>query len=256
MTAALQLSKVTKRFGMTEIIRGVDLEIEQGERHAIIGPNGAGKSTLFNLITGRYAVSSGTITLKGKDITGLQPFQINRLGLTRSFQVTNIFPDLTVFENVRCGLLWSMGYKYSFWQQVARQKKLNEKTEEVLEQIGLLRRKNMLAGVLAYADQRALELGISIAGGADTILLDEPIAGMSHTEAEDAVNLIKRITENRTLVMVEHDMNVIFDVADRISVLVYGEIIATDTPENIRNNKAVQEAYLGTEQDQTETTHA
>lgn len=245
MNSALKLSGVCKSFGLTEIIRNVDLDIHTGECHAIIGPNGAGKSTLFNLITGRHPVTSGSIQLHGRELTGLEPFAINRLGLTRSFQVTNIFARMTVFENIRCGLLWSMGYRYSFWHQVARQRELNERTEQVLDQIGLLKRRNIVAGVLTYAEQRALELGISIAGGADTILLDEPIAGMSHSEAQDAINLIKRITKDKTLVMVEHDMGVIFDVADRISVLVYGEIIATDTPENIRSNPAVQEAYLG-----------
>jgi len=249
-TPALTLSDVNKSFGLTQIIRGVNLDIEKGECHAIIGPNGAGKSTLFNLITGRFPVSSGSIQLHGKEITGLEPYAINRMGLTRSFQVTNIFPNMSVFENIRCGLLWSMGYRYSFWQQMFRQKALNERAEQVLEQIGLHKRRDVIAGVLAYAEQRALELGISIAGGADTILLDEPIAGMSHSEAEDAVALIKRITQDKTLIMVEHDMSVIFDVADRISVLVYGEIIATDVPANIRGNAAVQEAYLGKDEDE------
>jgi branched-chain amino acid transport system ATP-binding protein len=245
MKSALTLQGVTKTFGMTEVIRGVDLDIHAGECHAIIGPNGAGKSTLFNLITGRYPLTAGSIRLHGREITGMEPFEINRLGLTRSFQVTNIFQNMTVFENIRCGLLWSMGYRYSFWNQMSRQREINEKTEQVLEQIGLLRRRNVIAGVLAYAEQRALELGISIAGGAHTILLDEPIAGMSHSEAQEAIELIKRVTQDKTLVMVEHDMGVIFDVADRISVLVYGEIIATDIPERIRSNPAVQEAYLG-----------
>lgn len=245
MSSALTLTGVSKSFGLAEIIRGVDLDIRKGECHAIIGPNGAGKSTLFNLITGRYPLTQGSIRLHGREITGLKPFAINRLGLTRSFQVTNIFANMTVFENIRCGLLWSMGYRYSFWHLMARQKELNERSEEVLEQIGLLQRRDVVAGVLAYAEQRALELGIAIAGGADTVLLDEPIAGMSHSEAQDAVTLIKRITKDKTLILVEHDMGVIFDIADRISVLVYGQVIATDTPENIRGNAAVQEAYLG-----------
>ncbi|MGH1469826.1 MAG: ABC transporter ATP-binding protein [Cellvibrionaceae bacterium] len=250
--SALKLTGVNKAFGLTKIIRDVNLEIEKGECHAIIGPNGAGKSTLFNLITGRFPVSSGSIQLDGTEIIGLEPFAINRLGLTRSFQVTNIFPNLSVFENVRCGLLWSMGYKYSFWQKLSRQHELNQRADQVLEQIGLLKRRDVIAGVLAYAEQRALELGISIAGGANTILLDEPIAGMSHSEAEEAVSLIKRITQDKTLIMVEHDMNVIFDVADRISVLVYGEIIATDTPDKIRENPKVQEAYLGKDDEEVE----
>ncbi|HJN51479.1 MAG: ABC transporter ATP-binding protein [Pseudomonadales bacterium] len=245
MNSILSLTGVSKSFDATEIIRSVDLDIIEGERHAIIGPNGAGKSTLYNLITGRYSVSQGSIRLRGRELAGLQPFEINRLGLARSFQVTNIFSNLTVFENIRCALLWSMQYRYSFWHLVRKQKQLNEESEQVLQQIGLGARKDMLAGVLTYAEQRSLELGITIAGGADVILLDEPVAGMSHTEADQSVELIKRISEGKTLVVVEHDMGVVFNLADRISVLVYGEIIATGVPEEIRNDIKVQEAYLG-----------
>ncbi len=243
--AALSLQGVRKSFGPTEIIRGIDLEVPLGERHAIIGPNGAGKSTLFHLISGKYAKSAGRIALKGSDVSALQPFEINRMGLSRSFQITNIFPRLSVFENVRCGLLWSMGYRYSFWRSVDTERALNERAAEILDQIGLLERCDLPAGVLAYAEQRALEIGITIAGGADVIMLDEPTAGMSHSETEAVVDLIRRVTEGRTLVMVEHDMGVVFNLADRISVLVYGEIIATGTPEEVRGNPAVQEAYLG-----------
>ncbi|MCP3973296.1 MAG: ABC transporter ATP-binding protein, partial [bacterium] len=152
---------------------------------------------------------------------------------------------MTVFENVRCGLLWAMGYKYSFWNFVSRDTELNRRTEEVLESVGLTTRRDFPAAMLPYADQRALELAITIGSGADLLLLDEPTAGMSHSETDQAVELIRKITEGKTLIMVEHDMGVIFDLADRISVLVYGEIIATDTPDRIRKNKAVQEAYLG-----------
>ncbi len=241
----LSLQGVCKNFGATKIIRNVDLDIIEGEKHAIIGPNGAGKSTLFHLISGRYQVSAGTIRFKGEDIHNRPPYEINRLGLARSFQVTNIFPRLNVFENMRCALLWSRGYGYSFWQLLGRQHSLNEEAMHMLEQIGLLDRAKIPAGELAYAQQRALELGIAVAGGADLIMLDEPVAGMSHSEAENAVELIRRITEGKTLIMVEHDMNIVFDVADRITVLVYGEVIATDTPEKIRANRNVQEAYLG-----------
>lgn len=247
MTDALRLSGVTKNFGQTEIIRGVDLSVAHGERHAIIGPNGAGKSTLFHLITGRYAPTSGKIEVNGNDVTGLPAHKISRMGVSRSFQVTNIFPLMSVFENIRCGLLWSMGYKYSFIRQLSRDQQLNQRTDEVLAEIGLLDQRDLEGGVLAYADQRALELGIAIASGAEILLLDEPVAGMSHTEVNRAVELVRRISEGKTLVVVEHDMGVVFDVADRISVLVYGEIIASDSPENIRANAAVQEAYLGGE---------
>lgn len=246
-TPALELVGVQKRFGLTEVIRGVDLTVEQGERHAIIGPNGAGKSTLFHLISGRYAASSGSIRLNGTDVTRMPAYAINRLGLSRSFQITNIFPRLSVFENIRCALLWARGYRYSFWHIVDRRRDLTARGDAVLDAIGLTRRRDQPAGTLSYAEQRALEIGITIAGDAGVILLDEPTAGMSHSETEDAVALIRQVSEDKTLIVVEHDMSVVFGLADRISVLVYGEIIASDTPERIRENPAVQEAYLGVE---------
>ena len=257
-TSALQLVDVHKSFGITHIIRGVNLAVVQGERHAIIGPNGAGKSTLFHLVSGRFALSSGQVLLKGEDITGLPPYMINRRGLSRSFQVTNIFPRLSVFENIRCAVLWSLGYRYAFWRLVERARDVRERTELILEQIKLVARRDVPAGVLTYAEQRALEIGITIAGGAEVIMLDEPTAGMSRSETEHAVELIRRVTVGKTLIIVEHDMSVVFDLADRISVLVYGQVIATDTPERIRGNAAVQEAYLGTaaEQAQAESSHA
>jgi len=243
---AIELREVRKSFGQSHIIQGVSLSIAKGERHALIGPNGAGKSTLFNLVSGRFGVSSGNILLNGEDVTGLQPFQINRKGLSRSFQITNIFHNMTVYENIRCGELWAAGYKYSFWHRVGGLKDVAERTEQVMEKIGLAKRRNVLAGVLSYAEQRALEIGITIAGGANVILLDEPTAGMSRSETEHAIELIRSVTEGKTLIMVEHDMGVVFGLDDRLSVLVYGEILATGTQQEIQCNAAVQEAYLGT----------
>ena len=245
MSAAIELSGVRKNFGRTEIIRGVDFSVASGERHAMIGPNGAGKSTLFNLISGRMSPTGGTILLKGENIAGLRPYEINRRGLSRSFQVTNIFPRLSVWENVRCALLWPMGYKYSFWHGVDSLPELRDRTETILRQINLLDRRHLPAGVLTYAEQRALEIGITVAGGAEIVLLDEPTAGMSHGEAEHAVALIRKLSEGRTLLIIEHDMSVVFNLADRISVLVYGQVIASDEPAKIKQNRAVQEAYLG-----------
>lgn len=242
---ALRLDNLHKSFGKAEIIRGVDLSIGQGERHAIIGPNGAGKSTLFNLITARFPATSGAVHLHGQNLAGKSPHQINRLGLSRSFQITNIFPRMSVFENIRCALLWSMGYRYNFWSLVSRSRALTEAADAILEQINLTARRELPAGVLSYAEQRALEIGITIAGGADVIMLDEPTAGMSHSETDYIVELIRDVTHGKTLIMVEHDMGVVFGLADRISVLVYGEIIATGTPEEVRANPRVQEAYLG-----------
>ena len=246
MTPALTLSAVHKSFGATEIIRGVDLEIDNGERHAIIGPNGAGKSTLYNLISGLFPSSSGRIHLYDTDITDKKAFNINRLGLTRSFQVTNIFARMSVLDNIRCGCLWALGHRYAWWKLVGRLEDVSEQTETILQEIGLWKKRELPAGLLSYADQRALELGIAVAGGAKVILLDEPTAGMNHSEIEQAVTLIRRISQGKTLVIVEHDMGVVFDLADRISVLVYGKIIATGKPEDIRASMAVQQAYLGT----------
>ena len=245
-TPALHLRELRKRFGKTEIIRGVSLSIARGERHAIIGPNGAGKSTLFNLVSGRFASSSGRIELNGEDVTGRRPFEINRKGLARSFQITNIFPRMSVYENLRCATLYALGYRYSFWHRLAGLTDAAQRADEVLQRIGLGGRRDTPAGTLTYAEQRALEIGITIAGGAEVILLDEPTAGMSRSESDRAVDLIRRVTEGKTLVMVEHDMSVVFGLADRISVLVYGEIIATGAPADIRRDPAVQQAYLGT----------
>ncbi|MCK1754891.1 ABC transporter ATP-binding protein [Bradyrhizobium sp. 137] len=244
---ALEVREVRKSFGSIEIIRGLNFSVVAGERHAIIGPNGAGKSTTVNLISGFMAPTSGEVLLNGQVISGLPPFQINRRGLSRSFQVTNVFARMSVWENVRCALLWTAGHRYSFWRNVERLVGVRERTAKIIEDIGLAGRAQVPAGLLTYAEQRALEIGITTAAGANVILLDEPTAGMSHAETERAVALIRRLTEGRTLLIVEHDMSVVFGLADRISLLLYGEIIASGTPDEIRNNARVREAYLGVE---------
>ncbi len=244
-TVALELRDLRKSFGKSEIIRGVNLAVQAGERIAIIGPNGAGKSTLFNLISGRFEPSSGDVLLNGQRINGKKPFEINRLGLSRSFQITNIFPKLSVFENLRCGVLWSLGYKYTFLKFLVDLDDANERAEELMTMIKLDRKRDVLAMNLTYAEQRALEIGVTIGGGANVILLDEPTAGMSKSETGRFVGLIKEVTEGKTLLTVEHDMGVVFGLADKIAVVVYGEVIAFDTPEAVRANPRVQEAYLG-----------
>ena len=246
---AIELRDVRKNFGNTEVIRGVDLEIEPDRIHAIIGPNGAGKSTLFNLMTGLHPLTGGQIYLKGAEITNRTPFDIAKAGLSRSFQVTNIFARMSVFENIRCGMLWTRGYKYSFWRFVNREKELTGACEAIMAQTGLTSRRDVPAGLLSYSDQRALEIAITLASGAEVILLDEPTAGMSRSETTQAVELIRSVSAERTLVIVEHDMGVVFDLADTISVLVYGEIIASGPPADIRSDAAVREAYLGAEAD-------
>ncbi len=246
MTApALELRGLRKSFGKTEIIRGCNLAVSAGERVAVIGPNGAGKSTLFNLISGRFAPTSGEVLLNGQRIDGKKPFEINRMGLSRSFQITNIFPKLSVFENLRCGVLWSLGYKYTFLRFLASLDDANNRAEQLMEMIRLHKKRDVLAVNLTYAEQRALEVGITIAGGANVILLDEPTAGMSREETKRFIELIKEVTVGKTLLTVEHDMGVVFGLADKIAVVVYGEVIAFDRPEAVRSNQRVQEAYLG-----------
>lgn len=242
---ALELKDLRKNFGKTEIIRGINLAIPSGERVGIIGPNGAGKSTLFNLISGRFEPTSGDVLLHGQRLNGKKPFEINRLGLSRSFQITNIFPKLSVFENLRCGVLWSLGYKYTFLKFLADLDDANERTVELMEMVKLDKKRDVLAMNLTYAEQRALEIGITIAGGASVILLDEPTAGMSKSETTRFIKLIKDVTVGKTLLTVEHDMGVVFGLADKIAVVVYGELLAYDVPEAVRANARVQEAYLG-----------
>jgi branched-chain amino acid transport system ATP-binding protein len=242
---AVELKALRKSFGKTEIIRGADLVVAPGERVAIIGPNGAGKSTLFNLISGRFGASSGEVLLHGRRIDGLKPYEIARLGLARSFQITNIFSRLSVFENLRCGVLWSLGYKYAFWKFLAGLTDANARAEQLLHALHLDRKRDTLAMNLTYAEQRALEIGITIAGGASVVLLDEPTAGMSRSETSRFIELIREVTVGKTLLTVEHDMGVVFGLADKIAVLVYGEVIAFDVPDAVRANPRVQEAYLG-----------
>lgn len=243
----LQLRGLCKSFGDTEIIRGVDLDVASGERRALIGPNGAGKSTLFHLISGNLGATAGTVAFEGCDITGWAPQRVNRLGLARSFQITNIFPKLTVFENVRLAVMRQHPQPTAFWRRVDRLPAVREATERLLEQVRLHTRSATLAGGLSYSEQRSLEIAMTVASDPQLILLDEPMAGMSSEETDYTLHLIREVTAGRALLIVEHDMDVVFKLADRISVLVYGQVIATGTPEDIRQHRGVREAYLGEE---------
>jgi branched-chain amino acid transport system ATP-binding protein len=247
LTNILGLKGIHKDFEGLQVLLDINLEVHERERHAIIGPNGAGKSTLFNLITGKYHPSRGKIFLKGEDITGTNPFKLNRMGMARSFQITNIFRTMTVFENVRNAVLSKNRVRYNMFSCLSRMDGINRQTEHVLSEIGLLERKNDVAGELSYGQQRALEIGLAIATDPEIILLDEPTAGMSTEETREAVKLIQRVTEGKTLIIVEHDMEVVFSIADRISVLYYGKVLASGLPSEIRNDQKVKDAYLGEE---------
>jgi branched-chain amino acid transport system ATP-binding protein len=241
----LELRDVHKSFGGTPIIRGVNLAVKRGQRHALIGPNGAGKSTLFNLISGHYVPSAGQIHLNGQPIAGLTPYAINRRGLSRSFQITSLFPRMSVAENLRISVMGRHGFRFSLFRPVRALAQVAAEVDEYLEKLRLTRRRDDPAGALAYSEQRALEIGMALATSPEILLLDEPTAGMSREESAYTVALIRAVTEGKTLLVVEHDMSVVFTLCDQISVLVYGEIIASGEPETVRVNHKVQEAYLG-----------
>lgn len=243
--SAIALTAVTKRFGASEIIRGVDLTVNTGERHALIGPNGAGKSTLFNLISGLIRPSSGEIFLNGRRSDRDAPEMIARRGVARSFQITSLFARLTVFETLRLGVMATHGVRFCFWRTAASRRDVTQDVFALLGDVNLTHRADTPVSELPYSEQRALELAVTLALRPDVILLDEPTAGMSVEEAAQTVALVRRLTAGRTLLVVEHDMDVVFSLCDRISVLVHGRIIATGSPDEIANNESVNEAYLG-----------
>ncbi len=247
--AVLEVRDLHKDFGGLQVLLGIDLSLMEGDRHAIIGPNGAGKSTLFNLITGKYVPTRGKILFDGRDITGLPPHRIARLGMARSFQITNIFRSMTVFQNVRNAVLSRKGIRYQVLSKLSGLSSVNEEVDYILSQIDLLDRKHVLAGELAHGQQRALEIGLTLAMDPKLILLDEPTAGMSSSESRETVELIERVTKGRTLVIVEHDMDVVFRIARHITVICYGKVLASGPPEEIRNDQRVKDAYLGEERD-------
>ncbi len=241
----LEVKNLHKSFGHIKVINGVNLDVPTGQHHAIIGPNGAGKTTLFHLFTGNYAPNGGQIIFNGKDITGLAPHKINRLGLARSFQITNVFPGLTVLENVRAVILSKHHIRFDLFRNVGKMARINQETLDILDQIRLTDKKANLAGELSYGQQRALEVGLTLASDPQMILLDEPTAGMSMDETREAVRLIDRVTKGRTLIIIEHDMEVVFTLADIITVIYYGEVLASGSPDEIRGHPKVKEAYLG-----------
>ncbi len=228
-----------------EVLFDVNLQVKEGERHAIIGPNGAGKTTLFNVITGTYRPSRGHVFFKGRDTTGARPYEMTRLGMGRSFQITSTFDRLTAFQNIRLAVLSKRGIRFQMFCRVDGMEDVTRETDEVLKRINLDRERNMPAGVLSYGKHRSLEISMALATDPELVMLDEPTAGMSRDETHYAVELIRRLTEGKTAVIIEHDMDVVFSLADRITVLHYGQILATGPPGEIRQNQAVKDAYLG-----------
>lgn len=241
----LEVKDLYMDFSGLKVLTGINLSIEKGERHSIIGPNGAGKSTLFNIITGKYRPSLGRIFFDGEDITGLSPYKISRRGLARSFQIINIFPMMNVYQNVRNAILSKEKIRLNTFLRLEKMDRIDQETINVLESLGLIGIKDVLAGELSYGQQRALEIGIALATDPKLILLDEPTAGMTKEETKETVALIQNVTKGKTLVVIEHDMDVVFSIAHRITVLYYGEILASGTPDEIRNSEKVKEAYLG-----------
>lgn len=245
----LEVKDLYMDFSGLKVLTGINLSIEKGERHSIIGPNGAGKSTLFNIITGKYRPSLGRIFFDGEDITGLSPYKISRRGLARSFQIINIFPMMNVYQNVRNAILSKEKIRLNTFFRLEKMDRIDQETINVLESLGLIGIKDVLAGELSYGQQRALEIGIALATDPKLILLDEPTAGMTKEETKETVALIQNVTKGKTLVVIEHDMDVVFSIAHRITVLYYGEILASGTPDEIRNSEKVKEAYLGKKAD-------
>ena len=232
-------------FSGLKVLFDVNLQVKEGERHAVIGPNGAGKTTLFNVITGTYKPSKGKVFFKGKEITGLEPCDLCRIGMGRSFQITSTFNRLTAFQNIRLAILSKRGVRFNLLRKVDKMEAITRETEEVLKRINLIGERNFPASALSYGKHRALEISLAMATDPELVLLDEFSAGMSRDETHNAVALIRKLTEGKTVVIIEHDMDVVFSLADRITVLHYGRILATGTPDEIRRNQEVKDAYLG-----------
>jgi branched-chain amino acid transport system ATP-binding protein len=247
MSHYLTIENIDKIFTGPKVLAGVSFNVEEKERHAIIGPNGAGKTTLFNIISGKLAPSSGSIQFKGREISNQPPHKLNRHGIARSFQITNVFPDLSVFENIRTGVRSQYGMRYHFLRRPDHNQAINAKAHTIAAEVGLQDALDVPASALSYGQQRSLEIGITLSTDPELILLDEPTAGMTREETESATKMIDRVTSGLTLIIIEHDMDVVFSLADTISVLHHGTILTTGRPDEVRSDQRVKEAYLGEE---------
>ena len=241
----LETKSICHDFSGLQVLMDVNLEVQEGERHAIIGPNGAGKTTLFNVITGTYQPSEGQVFFKSKEITGLPSHKLVRLGMGRSFQITSTFTWLTAFQNIRMGILSRRGIRFNFFRFLDKMDDVTRETDAVLKRINLDGERDIPANMLSYGKSRSLEISMALATDPDLVMLDEPTSGMSVDETHNAVALIRRLTEGKTMVIIEHDMDVVFSLADRITVLHLGGILASGPPDEIRDNQAVKDAYLG-----------
>jgi branched-chain amino acid transport system ATP-binding protein len=241
----LKVENLHKSFGALKATDGVGIEIQEGETHAVIGPNGAGKTTLIAQLAGNLRPDAGRIRFQGEDITHLPPQRRARLGLARSFQITSIYPEFTVLQNVALAVQARSGHSFRFWRDARRDFSLIEPAEKVLEEVGLRERRGVAAANLAHGEQRQLEVAMVLATRPRLLLLDEPMAGMGIDESQRMIALLATLKRKQTIILVEHDMDAVFRLADRISVLVYGRVIATDTPEKIKMNEEVRRAYLG-----------
>ena len=239
----LRTERLTRHYGGVRALTEVDFAVRPGALHAVIGPNGAGKSTLFHVITGRVSPTSGRIWYRGREITGLRQHEVARLGIARSYQITTVFLNLSVFENVRIAAQ-SRTTHANFWRPADSFRQVAERAEEVLETIGLQNKRNLLAGQLSHGEQRHLDVGIALATAPGLLLLDEPTAGMSPAETERTMHFIRDLRERVSIVLVEHKMNVIMRISDHITVLHFGQVLTEGTPDEVRSNPRVQEVYL------------
>ena len=245
MSSILEVRGLTKTFGALLASDGVELEVREGETHAIIGPNGAGKTTLIGQLAGELRPDRGEVRFAGEDVTALPAPARARKGLARSFQITSIYPDFTALENVMLAVQAHSGHSFRFWGKARGESALRAPAEKLLDQVGLGARAGAQAGSLAHGEQRALELAMALAGDPRLLLLDEPVAGMGAEETLRMIAFLSTLKGGKTIILVEHDMDAVFSLADRISVLVYGRIIASGRPAEIRANPEVRRAYLG-----------
>ena len=241
----LRTERLTKRFGALTAVNQVDLLVREGEVHSIIGPNGAGKTTLFNMLAGQLPPTSGKIWLKDQEITGWKPFDISHAGIGRSYQVTNIFPVLSIKENVRLGVQSRTKSNFSLFRKASSLKEVEEKTLQVLEEVGLKGIMNKKASEVSYGDQRALEIAIALATSPRLLLLDEPTSGMPHEDSFRIMDLIKQVSKGLSIVLIEHRMHVVMTISDIITVMAQGKVIAEGPPAEVKKNEEVIRAYLG-----------